>query len=113
ALGGVLSVAGVIGAWAGQLLAGIALCGLGWLVHEIGEALRPLARAGPNGGDAEGIPALARNGGLDLAFAAVLALPMTADWPTRLFVALVLIGLLRLAGLKFTQDWAEFLQDRA
>lgn len=113
ALGAMLCGVGAVGGWAGHLLVGLTLCGIGWLVHETGEALRPLARAGANGGDADDISALARNGALDLAFAAVLALPVTADWPTRLFVALVLIGLLRLAGSKFTQNWAEFLQDRA
>jgi hypothetical protein len=113
ALGGLLSLVGVGGAWLGHLLAGIALCGLGWVLHETGEALRPMARAGADSEDHAALSALARGGGLDLAFALVLALPMTADWPTRLFVALMVIGLLRLAGGQFTQKWAEFLQDRA
>ena len=56
---------------------------------------------------------LTRGAVMDLTFVAVLALPVTADWPTRLFVALMLIGLLRLAGVQFRQNWAEFLQDRA
>lgn len=112
-LGAVLAVAGVAAAWFGQGLVALALCGLGWVVCETGEALRPLARAGGGAEAGAEVPELARGAVLDLAFVAALVLPLTADWPTRLFVALMLLGLLRLAGGHFMQKWAEFLQDRA
>lgn len=108
-----LAGAAIAAGLSGHMLPGIVLYGTAWVVGETGEALRPMALAGESGARGTGLPALLRGIGMDLALAVLLALPITADWPIRLFVALMLVGLLRLAERRFTQGWAEFLQDRA
>jgi hypothetical protein len=112
-LGAVFAGVGVAAAFSGLALAGIGLCGFGWVLVECGEALRPMARDSTGGERLRSLDYLARGFVLDITFVAVLALPLAGGWPARLFAALVLMGLVRLAERLIGPKWAEFLQDRA
>ncbi len=110
--GALLAGFGVVAAWFEQGASGIALCGLGWLTVEAGDALASLGRTGLDGQrkESRALPLAAI--AIDLAFVAVLALALPGTRAERLFAPLVLLGLTRVAGALIGGKWAQLVQDR-
>ncbi len=104
---------GVVAAWFEQGVAGIALCGLGWLLLEAGDALASLGFAGRDGKqDRHRVLPLAALA-IDLALIAVLALALPGTRAERLFAPLMLVGIARVAGALLRGKWSQLVQDRS
>lgn len=107
----VLAGVGIVAAWFGAGVGAFLSLAVGSLLAEGGSALTALAGAGVERGK-DRFAALP-GGLLDAALVAIVALALSGAWSERLFTALVLAGLLRVAARLAPHRWAETMEDRA
>jgi len=112
--GSVLAGAGgVVAAAFAHPVAGLLLCGIGWLLGEAASALRRIAAAGlEQASSTERLPGMTALFS-DLCLAGVMVLALSGSWPDRVFAPVVLLALVHLCLRLLSQKWTELAQDRA